>query len=106
MSAGVLSYRGRADLTLVYGEAPGLSRTFERPGVEVVVTRHSATAPVSVLLDRQLGAALLLGPAISRAALALADGTALSGPVQEIAASGDYFEIAAVSQASQGSGRE
>lgn len=94
MSIGALSYRGRADLTLTYGAAPGLGRTTERPGVSVVVSRHAAGAPVSVLVDRTLGVALLLAPGISRATLALPDGTVLAGPVQAIAESGDYFEIA------------
>lgn len=97
-----LSYRGLADLTLTYGAAPGLGRCVERPGVSVVVSRHAAGAPVSVLVDRTLGVALLLGPAITRATLALPDGTVLAGPVQAIADSGDYFEIAAGSQGDTG----
>lgn len=96
-----LSYRGPADLTLTYGAAPGLGCSAERPGVEVVVSRHAAGAPVSVLVDRQLGAALL-APGVTRATLVLSDGTVLAGAVQAIAESGDYFEIAAVSQATQG----
>lgn len=96
-----LSYRGQADLTLTYGAAPGLGCIAERPGVDVVVSRHAAAAPVSVLVDRQLGG-LLLGPAISWATLTLPDGTVLAGPVQAIAESGDYFEIVAVSNATQG----
>ncbi|MEG8202420.1 MULTISPECIES: hypothetical protein [unclassified Pseudomonas] len=80
MSSAALSYRGPADLTLTYGAAPGLGRSAERPGVDVVVSRPSADAPVSVLPD----------------------GTVLAGAVQGIAESGDYFETAAVSQSTQG----
>lgn len=102
MSGGAFSYRGRADLTLTYGEAPGLGRHAERPGVEVVVSRPSAGSPVSVLVDRQLGVALLLAPGVTRATLVLPDGTVLAGPVQGIAESGDYFEIAAGSHCDTG----
>lgn len=102
VSAGALSCRGPADLTLTYGEAPGLGRSAERPGVDVVVSRPSAGAPVSVLVDRQLGVTLLLAPGVSRATLVLPDGTVLAGAVQAVAESGDYFEIAAVSQSTQG----
>lgn len=102
MSAGALAYRGRADLTLTYGAAPGLGRRAERPGVDVVVSRHAAGAPTSVLVDCQLGVALLLAPVVSRATLVLPDGIVLAGAVQAVAESGDYFEIAAVSHATQG----
>lgn len=103
MSTGALSYRGPADLTLVYGEGPGLSRTAERPGIEVVISRASAAAPVAVLLNRQvIGVDLLKPPTITRASLVLPDGTVLAGTVQEIHEAGDYFEIAAVSPATQG----
>ena len=53
-----------------------------RPGVDVVVSRPSVGAPVSVLVDRQLGVALLLAPGVSRATLVLPDGTVLAGEVQ------------------------
>ncbi|MFG0682852.1 hypothetical protein ACF8GB_20380 [Pseudomonas sp. xss_4] len=102
MTSAALSYRGPADLTLTYDAAPGLGRTTERPGVDVVVSRPSAGAPVSVLVDRQLGVALLLAPGVGRATLVLPDGTVLAGAVQGVAESGDYFEIAAVSQSTQG----
>lgn len=102
MSAGALSYRGPADLTLTYGAAAGLGPSAERPGVDVVVSRPSGGAPVSVLVDRPLGVALLLAPGVSRATLVLPDGTVLAGAVQGISESGDYFEIAAVSHATQG----
>ena len=97
-----LSYRGPADLTLTYGAAPGLSRSAERPGVAVVVSRPSAGAPVAVLVERSLGVALLQAPGLTRATLALPDGTVLAGPVQVFADSPDYFEIAAVSQGDPG----
>lgn len=45
-------YRGPADLTLTYGAAPGLGRSAECPGIAVVVSRHPAGAPVSVMVDR------------------------------------------------------
>lgn len=103
MSNGALSYRGLADLTLVYGQAPGLGRTAERPGIEVVVSRASAAAPVAVLINRQLiGVDLLKCPTLTRASLVLPDGTVLAGAVQEIHEAGDYFEIAAGSTATQG----
>ena len=101
MNGGALSYRGRADLTLTYGAAPGLGRSAERPGVEVVVSRHAAGAPLSVLVDRHLGAALL-APGVTRATLLLPDGTVLAGQVQAIAGSGDYFEICAGAQCDPG----
>lgn len=96
-----LSYRGPADLTLIYGEPGEMGRTVERPRIEVVVSQHAATAPVSVLVNRHLGVALLK-PMLSRAAVALPDGTVLTGRVLAVSESGDYFEIAAVSPASQG----
>lgn len=102
VSAGALSYRGPADLTLTYGVVPGLGRIAERTGIEVVISRRAAGAPVSVLVGRHLGVDLLKGPAISRAVVALPDGTVLEGPVQAISPTGDYFEISAVSHATQG----
>ncbi|MCE1004523.1 hypothetical protein [Pseudomonas sp. NMI1173_11] len=57
------------------------------------MSRPSAGAPMSVLIDRQLGAALLMAPGVTRATLVLPDGTVLAGPVQAIDSSGDYFEI-------------
>ncbi|MCI1036941.1 hypothetical protein [Pseudomonas putida] len=102
INSGALSYRGPADLTVNYGGAPGLSRSAERAGVEVVVSRPSAGAPVSVLVDRQLGATLLLAPGVTRATLVLPDGTVLVGLVQAIAGSGDYFEICAGAQCDTG----
>lgn len=103
MSNGALSYRGPADLTLVYGQAQGLGRTVERPGIEVVVSRVDAAAPVAVLLDPQaLGVNRLDDPAVTRASLVLPDGTVLAGVVREAQEAGDYFEIAAVSPATQG----
>ncbi|WP_439254403.1 hypothetical protein [Pseudomonas monteilii] len=98
----VLSYRGLADLTLVYGEAPGLGRTAERPCVDVVLRQHNATAPVSVLVGRQLGVDLLKGFDLTRAVVALPDGTVLEGRVQEVSGSGDYFEIVTVSSGAPG----
>ena len=92
---GVLSYRGPADLTLVYGRAPGLGHTAERPGVDVVVSRHAAGAPVSVLVGRNLGVDLLKGFDLTRAVVALPDGTVLEGAVQAVSAGGDAFEIVA-----------
>ncbi|MEJ8664509.1 MULTISPECIES: hypothetical protein [Pseudomonas] len=100
--SAALSYRGLADLILTYGAAPGLGRSAERPGVEVVVSRPSVGAPVSVLVDRQLGAALLLAPSVSRATLVLPDGTVLAGLVQAIDSGGDYFEIFTGSQGGTG----
>lgn len=97
-----LSYRGPADLTMTYGAARGLGRSAERPGVEVAVSRHAAGAPVSVLVDRQLGAALLLAPGVIRATLVLPDGTVLAGLVQAIAGSGDYFGNCAGAQCDTG----
>lgn len=79
MNAGTLSHRRPADLTLTYDTPPGLGRTAERRDVEVVVSRHAACAPVSVLVDRQLGVALLLAPGVSRATLVLPDDTVLAG---------------------------
>ncbi|MDH1401241.1 hypothetical protein N5D79_08445 [Pseudomonas sp. GD03817] len=99
---GVLSYHGPADLTLTYGTSPGLGRTAERPGVEVVVRRPSAGAPVSVKVGRYLGVDLLKGFDLTRAVVALPDGTVLEGAVQAVSGSGDSFEIAAVSQPTQG----
>lgn len=102
MSNGALSYRGPADLTLVYGQAQGLGRTVERPGIELVVSRVHASVPVAVLLNPQaLGANRLDDPAVTRVSLVLPDGTVLAGVVQEVDAAGDYFEIAAVSPATQ-----
>ena len=96
-----LTYRGAADLTLTYGEPGELGCTLERPNIEVVVSRHAATAPVSVLVNRYLGIDLLK-PMLSRATVALPDGTVLAGRVLEVSDTGDYFEIAAVSHATQG----
>lgn len=95
-----LSYRGPADLTLIYGEPGQLGGTFERPRIEVVVSQHAPTAPVSVLVNRQLGVDLLK-PMLSRAAVALPDGTVLAGRVLEVSETGDYFEMAAGSHATQ-----
>lgn len=97
----MLSYRGPADLTLIYGLAPGLGRTAEHPRVEVVVSRHTSAAPVSVLVGRSIGVDLLKGFDLTRAVIVLPDGTVFEGPVQGISGSGDYFEIAAVSPAKQ-----
>ncbi|AHZ78326.1 MULTISPECIES: hypothetical protein [Pseudomonas] len=66
------------------------------------MSRPSVGGPVSVLVDRQLGVALLLAPGVGLATLVLPDGTVLAGAVQAVAESGDYFEIAAVSHAIQG----
>lgn len=96
-----LSYRGPADLTLIYGEPGGLGGTAKRPRIEVVVSRHAAMAPVSVLVNRHLGVDLLK-PLLSRATVALPDGTVLAGRVLAVSEEGDYFEIAAGSPASQG----
>lgn len=96
-----LTYRGPADLTLAYGEPGELGGTLERPGIEVVVSRHADTAPISVLVNRHLGVDLLK-PMLSRAAVALPDGTVLGGRVLDVSETGDYFEIAAAgSPASQ-----
>lgn len=97
-----LSYRGPADLTLIYGEPGELGGTLERPRIEVVVSQHAPTAPVSVLVNRHLGVDLLK-PMLSRAAVALPDGTVLAGRVLDVSDTGDYFEIAAGSPATQGS---
>ena len=97
-----LSYRGPADLTLIYGEPGGLGCTLERPRIEVVVSQHALTAPVSVLVNRHLGVDLLK-PMLSRAAIALPDGTVLAGRVLDVSDTGDYFEMAAGSAATQGS---
>lgn len=96
-----LTYRGAADLTLTYGEPGELGGTVKRPNIEVVVNRHAATAPVSVLVNRHLGVDLLK-PMLSRAAVALPDGTVLAGRVLEVSDTGDYFEIAAGAPATQG----
>lgn len=96
------SYRGSADLTLIYGEPGQLSCTLERPRVEIVVNQYTSTAPVSVLVNRHLGVDLLK-PMLSRATVALPDGTVLAGQVREVSDTGDYFEIAAGSHATQGS---
>ena len=97
-----LSYRGPADLTLIYGDPGQLGGTLERPRIEVVVSQHAPTKPVSVLVNRHLGVDLLK-PMLSRAAVALPDGTVLAGRVLDVSATGDYFEMAAVSPAIQGS---
>lgn len=52
MSA-VLYHRDPNDLTLNYCKVVGLGCTVERPGIEVVVSRHSTAAPVSVSICRQ-----------------------------------------------------
>jgi len=96
-----LSYRGPADVTLIYGEPGELGGTVQRPRIEVVVNQHAPTAPVSVLVNRHLGVDLLK-PMLSRATVALPDGTVLAGRVLEVSGTGDYFEIAAVSPATQG----
>ncbi len=103
MSSAALSYRGPAKLTLTYGATPGLSRISERPSIEVVVSRPAQDAPISVLLDRHMGVAMLLAPGVTHVSLALPNGSVLAGAVQEISESGDYFEICAVSHATQGS---
>lgn len=92
-----LSYRGAADIILTYGEPGQLGCTVERPQVDVVVTRHAATAPVSVLVNRHLGVDLLK-PMLSRAVIMLANGTVFAGRVQEVSLTGDYFEIATGTQ--------
>lgn len=102
VSADALSYRGPADLTLTYGVAPGLGRTAERTGVEVVLRRPGAGAPVSVKVGRHLGVDLLKGFDLTRVVVALPDGTVLEGAVQAVSGSGDSFEIAAVSPCDTG----
>lgn len=60
------------------------------------MSRPSAGAPVSALVDRQLRVALLLSPNVSWVTLVLPDRTVLAGAVQGTAESGDFFEIVAV----------
>ncbi|EKT4473255.1 hypothetical protein QEM11_004175 [Pseudomonas putida] len=90
-----MSYCGPADLTLVYDQALALGHIIERPGIQLA--RANPSAPVSVLVDRRLGITQCEGSPLRRAVVVLLDGTVLSGPVQEIDATGDYFEIATVS---------
>ncbi|MGY2224143.1 hypothetical protein ACW9IK_15770 [Pseudomonas gingeri] len=90
---GSLAYRGLADITLVFGEAPGLGRTAEWPGINVVLERSGASSPISVEVGSQLGVDLLKGPTISRVIVKLSDGTVHSGTMRMIGASGQYFEM-------------
>lgn len=105
MSAGALTYRGLADLIITYGEASGLGRTVERPGIEVVLSRTSPSVPVSVLVD-PLGADLLKAPGVTRAQVLLPDGRLFVGAVGEVSELGDYFELSAVSPAHPRNGHE
>lgn len=100
MSAGALTYRGLADLIITYGQAPG--RTVERRGIEVVLSQVSASVPVSVLVDGQLGADLLKVPDVTRAQVLLPDGRLFVGAVTEVSELGDYFELSAVSHGAPG----
>lgn len=102
MSCGALTYRGLADLILTYGRAPGLGRTAERAGIEVVLSRQSDAAPLAVRVGRQLGVDLLKGFDLTRAQVLLPDGRLFAGAVQAISPQGDYFELSAVSHCDTG----
>ncbi|MEN4829514.1 hypothetical protein ABEH27_23785 [Pseudomonas sp. P39-UII1] len=54
---------------------------------------HSGTRE---LVGRYLGVDLPMGVDLTSAVVALPDGTVLEGAVQEISATGDYFEAVAV----------
>lgn len=90
---GALGYNGMADITLVFGEAPGLGRIAEWHDIKVELQRTRASSQISVNVDRQLGVDLLKGPTISRVTVKLNDGTVLSGTMHRVAASGQYFEM-------------
>lgn len=100
MSGGLWSYCGRADLILVYDQAAGV--VIERPRIQVVLNRVGAVAPVEVLLDRRWGVAQRNGLPLRRAVVVLLNGTVLSGPVQAVDESGEYFEIVAGAYTTQG----
>ena len=90
---GMLSYSGLADVTLVFGEAPGLGRTAEWTSINVEIRRSNASSHVEVEVGRQLGVDLLKSPAISQVTLKLEGGCVLIGTIRMIAASGQYFEL-------------
>lgn len=90
---GMLSYSGLADVTLVFGEAPGLGRTAKWTSINVEIRRSNASSHVEVEVGRQLGVDLLKGPAISHVTLKLEGGSVLTGTIRMIAVSGQYFEL-------------
>lgn len=96
MNDGSLSYRGQADFTFTYYQAPGLSRVVaQRGGLDVVVSRVGLTAPISVLIDPHLGAELFRHPGLTRVSVLLPDGQLLAGRVEAISPESDYFEVVA-----------
>lgn len=96
MNNGSLSYRGQADLTFTYYQAPGLSRVVvERGGVDLVLSRIGVNAPLSVLIDRYLGAELFRHPGPIRVSVLLPDGQLFAGGIAAISPECDYFEVAA-----------
>lgn len=76
-----LSYHGPTDLVLRYGEPPHLTRTAERRGVELGVSRPALGQPVLVLVGPSLHLDLAKAPTSAR--LQLSDGTVIEGRVSQ-----------------------
>ena len=86
-----LSYQGPADLVLRYGEVPGLSRTAERPGVELGVSRPAPGQPAMVLVGPGLHLDLAKGPTSAR--LELPSGMVIAGRVSQADCHYDTFLV-------------
>lgn len=76
-----LSYHGPVDLVLRYGEVPGLSRTVERPGVELEVSQPAPGQPAVVQV--QQGLRLDLAKCPTSAQIQLPDGTVIAGQISQ-----------------------
>ncbi|MBA6068079.1 hypothetical protein [Pseudomonas mosselii] len=86
-----LSYHGPVDLLLCYGEVPGLSRTAERPGVELGVSRPAPGEPAMVLVGPGLQLDLAKAPTSAR--LQLPDGTVIAGRISQADCHADTFLV-------------
>ena len=75
----VFPYHGLVDLMLRYGEAPGLTRIAERPGVELEVHPLGLSGEVKVNVGSDLRLDLAKGPTSAR--LQLPDGKVIVGRV-------------------------
>ena len=86
-----LSYHGPVDLVLRYGEVPGLTRTTERPGVVLGISRPAPDQPAMVLIDQGLHLDLAKGPTSAR--LQLPSGMVIAGRISQADCHYDTFLV-------------